>query len=222
MPRRPCRRLSIRPNKGTLRSSHAMADPRPSWSASMSGNGSPRYRPSVVCSWLHLWRTTTSGHIQAASETPRCDTLYLVDANVLSAAAPTKSVPAADLIIWMDRNSANLYLSVITIAEIQDGIAESRREGALRKVERLSAWLETLLHLYGARALPIDLVIAQHIGRLADRARGQGHAPGLADLAIAATAQHYGWTVLTRNLRHFEPLGVAAHNPFEALPFNGC
>lgn len=148
--------------------------------------------------------------------------MYLVDTNVLSAAAPTKSVPAADLIIWMDRNSANLYLSVITIAEIQDGIAKSRREGALRKAERLSEWLETLLHLYGARALPIDLVIAQHIGRLADRARGLGHTPGLADLAIAATAQHYGWTVLTRNLRHFEPLGVAAHNPFEALPFDGC
>jgi predicted nucleic acid-binding protein len=144
--------------------------------------------------------------------------LYLVDTNVLSAGAPTKAVPAADLIIWMDRNSANLHLSVVTIAEIEDGIAKSRREGASRKAERLSEWLETLLHLYGAQVLPIDLVIARHIGRLADSARGQGHAPGLADLAIAATAQHHGWMVLTRNVRHFRPLGVPAHDPFEALP----
>lgn len=144
--------------------------------------------------------------------------MYLVDTNVLSAGAPTKAVPAADLISWMDRNSVSLHLSVVTIAEIEDGIAKSRREGASRKAERLSEWLETLLHLYGDQVLPIDLVIARNIGRLADRARSQGHAPGLADLAIAATAQHYGWTILTRNLRHFRPLGVTAHDPFEALP----
>ncbi|MDP4022938.1 type II toxin-antitoxin system VapC family toxin [Methylobacterium sp. NEAU 140] len=144
--------------------------------------------------------------------------MYLVDTNVLSAGAPTKAVPAADLIAWMDRNSARLRLSVITVAEIEDGIAKSRREGATRKAERLSARLETLLHLYGAQVLPIDLQIARQIGRLADVARGRGHAPGLADLAVAATAQCHGWTVLTRNVRHFAPLGVPAHDPFEALP----
>lgn len=144
--------------------------------------------------------------------------MYLVDTNVLSAGAPTKAVPAVDLIIWMDRNSPSLHLSVVTIAEIEDGIAKSRREGAFRKAERLSEWLETLLHLYGAQVLPIDLAIARQIGQLADRARGQGHAPGLADLAIAATAQHHGWTILTRNVRHFGPLGVRVHDPFEALP----
>ncbi|MCJ2096775.1 type II toxin-antitoxin system VapC family toxin [Methylobacterium sp. J-072] len=144
--------------------------------------------------------------------------MYLVDTNVLSAGAPTKAVPAADLIAWMDRNSAGLFLSVVTIAEIEDGIAKSRREGASRKAHRLSDWLETLLHLYGGQVLPIDLAIARHIGCLADVARGQGHAPGLADLAIAATAQCHGWTILTRNGRHFRPLGVPAHDPFETLP----
>ena len=144
--------------------------------------------------------------------------MYIVDTNVLSAGAPTKAAPAVGLIDWMDRNSASLYLSVISIAEIEDGIAKSRREGASRKADRLSEWLETLLHLYSAQVLPIDLDIARHIGRLADRARGQGHAPGLADLAIAATAQRHGRTVLTRNVRHFRPLGVPAHDPFEVLP----
>ena len=121
----------------------------------------------------------------------------------------------------MDQNSADLYLSVITVAEVEDGIAKSRRLGARRKGQRLSEWLETLLHLYGARVLPIDLETARRVGVLADLARGQGQAPGLADLAIAATAQRNGLTVLTRNLRHFAPLGVAALDPYEALPAMG-
>lgn len=127
-------------------------------------------------------------------------------------------MPAANLIAWMDRNSAALFVSVITVAEIEDGIAKSRREGANRKAERLSEWLETLLHLYAARVMPIDVEVARRIGILADLARGLGHAPGLADLAIAATAQRHGWTVLTRNVRHFGPFGVPALDPFAELP----
>ena len=118
----------------------------------------------------------------------------------------------------MDRNSASLYLSVITVAEVEDGIAKSRRLGAHRKAGRLSQWLETLLHLYGARVLPIDVETARRVGTLSDRARAQGHAPGPADLAIAATAQRHACTVLTRNLRHFAPLDVPALDPFAALP----
>jgi predicted nucleic acid-binding protein len=49
-------------------------------------------------------------------------------------------------------------------------------------------------------------------------ARGQGHAPGFADIIIAATARRRGLTILSRNVRHFEPLGVAVSNPFVALP----
>ncbi|BAQ45386.1 MULTISPECIES: type II toxin-antitoxin system VapC family toxin [Methylobacterium] len=144
--------------------------------------------------------------------------MYLVDTNVVSAAAPTQAAVAPDLVAWMDRNSAHLYLSVITVAEIEAGIAKSRRQGAHRKAERLAEWLAALLHLYGARVLPIDLDVAWHLGCLTDRARGQGLTPDLADLAIAATAQSRKWSVLTRNLRHFSPLGVPAHDPFAALP----
>lgn len=118
----------------------------------------------------------------------------------------------------MDRNSAVLFLSVITVAEIEDGIAKCRRQGAARKADRLSEWLEALLHLYAARVVPLDVEIARHAGRLADRARSQGAEPGLANLVIAGTAQHRGWTVLSRNLRHFGPLGVRALDPFGALP----
>ena len=146
--------------------------------------------------------------------------MYLVDTNVLSAGAPTKAVPREDLRDWMDRNSAGLYLSVITVAEVEDGIARSRRIGAHAKARRLGDWLETVLHLYARRVLPVDVPAARRLGPLADCALGQGHAPGLADLAIAATALNRGLVVLTQNLRHFTPLGVSSHDPFETLPSN--
>jgi predicted nucleic acid-binding protein len=137
--------------------------------------------------------------------------LYLVDTNILSVGAPARAVAMPSLMDLMHRNSARLFLSAIAIAEVEDGIAKNRRLCAHRKAERLSEWLGTVLHLYGARALPIDPETARRIGVLSDLARGQ--APGLADIAIAATAQRYGYTVLTRNLQHFGPLGVLVVDP---------
>jgi predicted nucleic acid-binding protein len=143
--------------------------------------------------------------------------MYLVDTNVISAAAPSRPVSPA-LIEWMDAHSAALFLSVVTVAEIEDGIAKARREGATRKSVDLSAWLETVLHLYGDRVLAFDTATARIAGAISDRARGSGQTPGLADIIIAATAQHHGLTILSRNLRHFEPLGVAVIDPFTSLP----
>ncbi len=144
--------------------------------------------------------------------------MYLVDTNVISAGSPAKAGAAADVISWMDAESGALFLSAVTIAEIEDGIAKARREGATRKAEGLAAWVETLLHLYGDRVLPFDIEVARIAGALSDKARGLGQAPGFADIVIAATARRHHLTILTRNLRHFEPLGVPVINPFENLP----
>jgi predicted nucleic acid-binding protein len=143
--------------------------------------------------------------------------VYLVDTNVISASAPSRPV-ALGLIEWMDLHSSSLYLSAVTIAEIEDGIAKLRREGATRRSADLTAWLETLLHLYGDRVLAFDTPIARLAGTMADRARGQGHAPGFADIIIAATAQRHALIILSRNLRHFQPLGVTVLDPFAKLP----
>jgi predicted nucleic acid-binding protein len=143
--------------------------------------------------------------------------VYLVDTNVISAAAPSRPVPTA-LVEWMDTHSAALFLSAVTVAEIEDGIAKLRREKAMRRSADLTAWLETVLHLYGDRILAFDTATARIAGVLSDRARGLGHAPGLADIIIAATAQHRGLTILSRNLRHLEPLGVPVIDPFVKLP----
>ncbi|MDE2376333.1 type II toxin-antitoxin system VapC family toxin [Bradyrhizobium sp.] len=143
--------------------------------------------------------------------------MYLVDTNVLSAASPNRPAPSA-LVEWMDAHSASLFISVVTIAEVEDGIAKLQRERAARRSRDLAQWLEAVLHLYGDRVLVVDAPIARIAGRLSDRARGQGHAPGFADIIIAATAHQHGLTILSRNASHFAPLGIAVHDPDRALP----
>ena len=145
-------------------------------------------------------------------------TQYLVDTNVISAAAPTARGGAAELVAWMDSKSPSLFLSAVTIAEVTEGIAKARRTGAGRKVSQLSAWLQTVLHLYGERILPFDASTAEIAGDLADLARGRGHDPGFADIIIAATARRHDLTILSRNARHFAPLDVIVVDPFRKLP----
>ena len=146
--------------------------------------------------------------------------MYLVDTNVISAVAPNRPASSA-LVEWMDAQSASLFLSVVTIAEVEDGIAKLRRERAMRRSRDLTQWLEALLHLYGDRVLTVDTLTARIAGQLSDRARGQGHAPGFADIIIAATARQHGLTILSRNARHFAPLGVPVLDPFIGLPRSG-
>ena len=141
-------------------------------------------------------------------------TRYLVDTNVISATAPAPVVQRPELVEWMDSHSAVLFLSAV----IADGIAKAKREGSRRKASDLSAWLRALLHLYGDRVLPFDTAVAEIAGALADLARGRGHSPGFADVAIAATARRHDLTILSRNARHFAPMEVAVIDPFQKLP----
>lgn len=145
-------------------------------------------------------------------------TRYLVDTDVISAAAPTKAVARSELIEWMDARSADLFLSAVTIAEIAEGIAKARRKGAERKAADLLDWLQTVLHLYDDRVLPFDAATAEIAGALSDLARGRGHAPGFADVAIAATACRHGLTILSRNERHFAAMDVIVIDPVQKLP----
>lgn len=118
----------------------------------------------------------------------------------------------------MDAHSGELFLSAVTVAEICGGIAKLNRQGSVARAGNIADWLELVLHLYGDRVLAFDAPAARLAGRLTDKARGAGHSPGFADIAIAATAGSRGMTVLTRNLRHFAPFEVSAIDPFETLP----
>jgi hypothetical protein len=145
-------------------------------------------------------------------------TAFLLDTNVISAAAPTASALDTRLQDWLKANSQHLYLSVVSVAEIVSGIERSRRIGAADRAARLERWLEAVVSLYAERLLPIDLAASRTTGALLDHARARGLSPGFADLAIGGLAIARGLTVLTRNLRHFMPLGVPAFDPYGTLP----
>jgi len=143
--------------------------------------------------------------------------LYLLDTNIVSADAPPKrQVGVEAFAAWLRANNDRLYLSAITIAEIEAGIARMVRIGATTKAERLRRWLAAVEHFYAGRILPFGVEEARHAGLMLDRARA--HDPGFEDIAIAATAAAHGFTVLTANVRHFEPLGVPLANPLKQLP----
>lgn len=142
--------------------------------------------------------------------------MYLVDTNVISSLAPTKRETAQTLVEWLDRVSSQLFLSVVSAAEVRAGIAKAEREGATTKARRLTEWWDSIEYLYAEKLLPFDLECAHAAGQLLDEARA--HQPGFEDIAIAATARTHNLVVLTRNLRHFEPLGVRAVDPFLTLP----
>ena len=143
---------------------------------------------------------------------------YLVDANVISALAPTKAERPAALVGWLDRRSDDLFVSVVTAAEIRAGVAKAARHGATRKAKALASWWAAVEHLYGDRVLPLDLKAATIAVKLADRAAATGRAPAFADVAIAATAEANGPTLLTRNVRDFKAICDQVIDPCEALP----
>tara|TARA_B100000378_G_scaffold202440_1_gene165705 strand:+ start:121 stop:552 length:432 start_codon:yes stop_codon:yes gene_type:complete len=142
--------------------------------------------------------------------------MYLVDTNVISALAPSKHRRETALIDWLDQASDSLFLSAVTAAEVQAGITKAEREQSKTKAERLQAWWQSIEYLYGEKILPFDLHCAHAAGEIIDVARA--HQPGFADIAIAATAKAHGLTILTRNIRHFAPLGVPLHDPFQSVP----
>jgi predicted nucleic acid-binding protein len=143
---------------------------------------------------------------------------YLLDTNVVSAFAPGRSAAAPQLGRWLEEHTDLLFLSVISIVEVEAGISNLQRTGAKARAELLTAWIEQILGAYSERVLAFDLAAGRVAGTLSDRARAAGSIPGFADIAIAATAQRYELVLLTGNVKDFRATGVRYVNPFESLP----
>jgi predicted nucleic acid-binding protein len=144
--------------------------------------------------------------------------MYLLDTNVVSALGPDRVKAAESVTGWLRSETESLFLSVVTIAELEAGTAKLRRNGAHRRAKSIAIWIDATVALFGERLLPFGTAEARAAGALHDRARAAGVEPGFADVAIAATASHRGLTILTRNERHFAALGVPLHDPFKTLP----
>ena len=106
--------------------------------------------------------------------------------------------------------------------EIESGIRQFARMGSTRRLADLTAWLTTVMVDFRDRILPFEEKVAMTAGRLEALAIAKGRHPGLSDIIIGATGELHSMTVLTQNLRHFEPLEIACMNPFRELPAGGA
>ena len=139
--------------------------------------------------------------------------MFLLDTVVLSELRKAPRQRNGNLVHWMGGvTSQDLYLSVLTIGEIERGI-ERQRQVNLPFAESIASWLDVILRTYEGRILAIDVAVARRWGRLSQRIGNKG-----LDFAIAATALEHGLTVVTRNVSDFEPTGVAVLDPFKARP----
>ena len=140
---------------------------------------------------------------------------FLLDTNIISKFAPGKSAPSTDVRSWFHEQGENdsLYLSAMTIAEIEQGLRSLHRRGAVERAGKLQFWLESITEHFGDRVLPMNIIVARIVGALADSASSRGHNPGVSDLIIAATAKAYDLIVITENLKHFSPLEIQVDLP---------
>jgi hypothetical protein len=144
---------------------------------------------------------------------------WLLDTNALSAFAPGKRPISDEITIWFEDRTDTLFLSTVTAAEIEAGIAQLRRMGAARRADNLREWFDRILDAYAERILSFDLLAARIAGKIGDAALAVGRHPGFPDVAIAAIAMSRDLVVLTLNRRHFDALGVEVFNPFP--PYSG-
>lgn len=136
---------------------------------------------------------------------------YLIDTNVIS--ETVRPTPAPAVRDWMaEVRPEEAWLSVATLAEIRAGV---EKRPVTKSGVDLWAWLhDVLLPGFAGRVLPIDASTAAAWGRALHRMATLGLENYAMDAALAATAQTHDLVVVTRNLKHFEPLGVACFNPW--------
>ncbi|MSV32333.1 MAG: type II toxin-antitoxin system VapC family toxin [Bryobacterales bacterium] len=138
---------------------------------------------------------------------------YLLDTNVVSELVSIKPNPR--VLDWMEAADENLlYLSVMTLGEIRQGVAALPQS---KKRTRLETWLELdLQSRFGGRILAIDGATADRWGWIMAQAQGKGMTLPVVDCLLAATAIQHNLTAVTRNVSGFAVAGLSVINPWEA------
>jgi predicted nucleic acid-binding protein len=132
---------------------------------------------------------------------------YLLDTNVVSELRKPK--PHGAVLAWIeDLRDGQIFLSAVTLCELQAGVELTRRQDP-SKASQIEAWVDKVANSY--EVLPMDTACFRECARLMtgkpDRL--------LEDAMIAATARVHGLIVATRNQRDFAQLEVAVVNPFQ-------
>jgi len=132
--------------------------------------------------------------------------MYLLDTNVVSELRKPK--PHGGVVAWLESmDDTKLFLSAVTLGEIQAGVEITREQDAAKAAE-IEGWLELVAASYNV--LPMDAAVFRRWARLM-----HGKSNTLyEDAMIAATAHVHGLTVVTRNVADFKSFGVTLLNPF--------
>jgi predicted nucleic acid-binding protein len=136
---------------------------------------------------------------------------YLLDTNVVSEVV--KPRPDPRVVRWLtDADQECIWLSVITFAEIRFG-AEQMPAG--RRRDSVVSWLQNELPArFDGRIISVGLAVSDAWGAIMAQGRKLGARLEVLDGFFAATAKAHEMTLVTRNTRHFERLGIALLNPW--------
>jgi len=136
--------------------------------------------------------------------------MYLLDTNVVSELR--KPRPHGAVVAWIKSvPDPDLFMSVVTIGEIQAGIALTRQQDQDKALE-LERWLESVALSYNI--LVMDAAVFREWARLMHNASDTLYE----DAMIAATARIHKLTIATRNIADFKHFGVKVINPFTSAP----
>ena len=137
---------------------------------------------------------------------------WLLDTCALSEYA--KKTPATKVIAWLDeQDEASLFISVITLGEIEKGILKLRKADP-RRSQKLTAWLGKVEQRFAGRILPLDAATLHVWAQIAAHTELAGQPTPVMDSLFMATAQCHGLTVVTRNVQDFAPY-PQIFNPWE-------
>lgn len=118
--------------------------------------------------------------------------------------------PNQRVIDWVDsKTEESLFISVLTIGEIEKGIA---RLPVSKRRSNLSLWLESLMHRFDKRAIPLDVEVLRRWGALCGALEEKGRVLPVIDSLIAATSLTHNLTIVTRNVDDFAGTGCQILN----------
>ena len=134
---------------------------------------------------------------------------YLVDTNVISEIRKETRGHEQVLNWWNSIHRSQIFLSVLAVGEIHQGIVSIRRKD-VHQANHLEAWLGGLLQVFGNRLIPIDKRTALVWAEICT-----GRTLPMIDSLMAATAISKNLTFVTRNTKDIRDTGVRYINPFK-------